>query len=428
MRVLSFWGGALSLLLHSTAATDWKCIPGNPIPFSLSADGEVQCWSLNHHTCYNNGDCQSTINSAPDAPDPLVCGAMHQKAYGYTGYDYGPEHWCNFAKDALVPVWKCLEDVDATLGPWANSPMSLDANGDVQCWSNNGRECYVAPEGCKATITSGAKPLSKMVCGCDILSKFGNTGYDQGPRSFCNFAQKALNASPPNLPCTPPSAVCTFKDGDVIGLQADTGEFVGRCNGCLRKPRTTWDVILLGPLSYSTKWTVRNIPHIGKITLVLDTGAYLGRCHGCAGEATLPDQAFAVPPSGINYLVDPNVQWTCEEAGPDNRIALKGDMGTYLSRCHGCVPIIGGVPDAMFMHARDWRSNGPAQFTLHRLPSTPPTMLAVKSSHDNSVESVDEATVAGTVVIAVAGCVGVVVAAMTMHRRRNVRRQGFVRV
>ncbi|ETV74168.1 hypothetical protein H257_11134 [Aphanomyces astaci] len=290
---------------------------------------------------------------APDAPDPLVCGAMHQKAYGYTGYDYSPQHWCNFVKDALFPVWKCLEDADATLGPWANSSMSLDSNGELQCWSNDGRECYVAPEGCKATITSGAKPLSKMVCGCDIMSKFGNTRYDQGPRSFCNFAQKALNASPPNLPCTPPSTVCTFKDGDVIGLQADTGEFVGRCNGCLRKPRTTWDVILLGPLSYSTKWTVRNIPHTGRITLVLDTGAYLGRCHGCAGGATLPDQAFAVPPSGVNYLVDPNVQWTSEEAGPDNRIALKGDMGTYLSRCHGCVPIIGGVPDAMFMHARD---------------------------------------------------------------------------
>ncbi|RHY76543.1 hypothetical protein DYB38_014218, partial [Aphanomyces astaci] len=183
-------------------------------------------------------------------------------------------YWRNWLRTAqfslvreFVPVWKCLEDADATLGPWANSPMSLDANGDVQCWSNNGRECYVPPEGCKATITSGAKPLSKMVCGCDILSKFGNTGYDQGPRSFCNFAQKALNASPPNLPCTPPSAVCTFKDGDVVGLQADTGEFVGRCNGCLRKPRTTWDVILLGPLSYSTKWTVRNIPHTGRITL-----------------------------------------------------------------------------------------------------------------------------------------------------------------
>ncbi|RHY93261.1 hypothetical protein DYB35_008190 [Aphanomyces astaci] len=189
----------------------------------------------------------------------------------------------------------------------------------------------------------------------------------------------------------------------------------------------TWDVILLGPLSYSTKWTVRNKPHTGRITLVLDTGAYLGRCHGCAGGATLPDQAFAVPPSGVNYLVDPNVQWTREEAGPDNRIALKGDMGTYLSRCQSCVPIIGGVPDAMFMHARDWWSNGPAQFTLHRLPSTPQTMLAVKSSHDNSVESVDEATVAGTVMI-VAVCVGVVVAAMTMHRRSRVRRQGFVRV
>ncbi|OQR86306.1 hypothetical protein THRCLA_22973, partial [Thraustotheca clavata] len=28
-------------------------------------------------------------------------------------------------------------------------------------------------------------------------------------------------------------ATCSFNDGDLIALQADTGKFVARCNGCI---------------------------------------------------------------------------------------------------------------------------------------------------------------------------------------------------
>ncbi|KAF0685482.1 hypothetical protein As57867_022567, partial [Aphanomyces stellatus] len=136
---------------------------------------------------------------------------------------------------------------------------------------------------------------------------------------------------PPPYPVIP-SAACTFVDGDVLSLQADSGKYLDRCNNCVPKgayPDSS-TVHVTNPASESWgTWKVFNVGN-GKIALRGDAGNYLARCNGCAPGAAYPDQAFV----HVSDWHDKGwAQWTCYDAG-NGKIALQADTGKYLARCN----------------------------------------------------------------------------------------------
>ncbi|KAF0683663.1 Aste57867_24308 [Aphanomyces stellatus] len=60
---------------------------------SISADGNVQCWSLDGIKCAWNNGCDYLVQNTQGFKTPLVCGCMHLAIYGETGYD-STKHWC----------------------------------------------------------------------------------------------------------------------------------------------------------------------------------------------------------------------------------------------------------------------------------------------------------------------------------------------
>ncbi|KAF0696315.1 hypothetical protein As57867_012875, partial [Aphanomyces stellatus] len=163
----------------------------------------------------------------------------------------------------------------------------------------------------------------------------------------------------------PPSSVCTFVDGDVLTLQADSGKYLDRCNNCVPKgayPDSS-TVHVTNPASESWgTWKVFNTGS-GKIALQGDAGKYLSRCQGCAPNgAAYPDQAFV---HASDWRDNPPAQWTCIDVG-GGKIALRADSGNYLARCNNCIPGAAYV-DQTFVHVSDWRGKDWAQWTVRDL-------------------------------------------------------------
>ena len=69
----------------------YACIPNVTTPVKINMKGNVECMSTDGSNCYW-GQCPST--TVPKGIKPLVCGDMHKKVYGITGYDT-PGHWCS---------------------------------------------------------------------------------------------------------------------------------------------------------------------------------------------------------------------------------------------------------------------------------------------------------------------------------------------
>ncbi len=78
------------------------------------------------------------------------------------------------------PDWKCFN----------GSPLSINAAGDVQCWSDNAKDCVWGwGDQCQAklasALASGAdKLIQPLVCGAAHNAIYGKTGYDD-PKHWC---------------------------------------------------------------------------------------------------------------------------------------------------------------------------------------------------------------------------------------------------
>ncbi|OQR97370.1 oxidoreductase [Achlya hypogyna] len=143
---------------------------------------------------------------------------------------------------------------------------------------------------------------------------------------------------------------CCFKDGDVISLKSDTGNFVGRCNNCIWNEAYDDSAFVHVPSPNSApwaQWTVVNTGN-GKIALRADTGKFLARCNNCAPWAAYPDEAFV---HVKDWTKAPWAQWTCKEAG-NGKIGLQADSGSYLARCNNCVGA--AYSNAAFVHAKSF--------------------------------------------------------------------------
>lgn len=82
----------------SIAAERWqeRTFPppnGGRLVFAITAGGNPECASYDGRSCLwgqSIGDIDFT------KVRPLVCGPVHRKLYGVTGYE-DPNHWCNLA-------------------------------------------------------------------------------------------------------------------------------------------------------------------------------------------------------------------------------------------------------------------------------------------------------------------------------------------
>ncbi|EQC35232.1 hypothetical protein SDRG_07460 [Saprolegnia diclina VS20] len=162
------------------------------------------------------------------------------------------------------------------------------------------------------------------------------------------------------------SAACTFNDGDLITVQADTGKLLARCNGCVPNGANPDSAFFHVSTSTGNPWAVWKVTNTGngKLALQADSGNFLARCNNCAPGAAYPDEAFV---HVKDWRTGPWAQWTCVDAG-NGKIAFQADSGNYLARCNNCVSG-GAYPDAAFVHVNAYTSGPWAQFTVNRLPS-----------------------------------------------------------
>jgi hypothetical protein len=102
------------------------CIPGLTSPFRINAKGNPECLSTNAADCYwGTVSCTSKQvydSSAIANIKPLACGAGHKAAWGRTGYEDGPEHWCNKVLAFEEPG--CMTNGQVNFCPSINTPCT----------------------------------------------------------------------------------------------------------------------------------------------------------------------------------------------------------------------------------------------------------------------------------------------------------------
>ncbi|MGK7922358.1 MAG: hypothetical protein AB4080_20365 [Trichodesmium sp.] len=145
----------------------------------------------------------------------------------------------------------------------------------------------------------------------------------------------------------------SFPRGKVALQVADTRTYMARCRGCQET---------LGSTPIPDTVTLRdgyNVGHAqftvvpvgaGKIALMADTGKYVGRCNGCIEKGAVPDFLVIFHDNPNN----PNVQFT-PELLPNGNYALKSNTGKYVSRCNGCSPTAiekGVTQDTVTVHQK----------------------------------------------------------------------------
>lgn len=104
---------------------------------------------------------------APKEATPVVTGAAPTASQG-----------------AATP-WKCVKGFTA--------PMRKDARGDVQCMSNNHKDCvWKADEAqCQAAATTPVTPLDPLTCGDGHKAAWGGPGYDN-PDHWCSKVKRLI--------------------------------------------------------------------------------------------------------------------------------------------------------------------------------------------------------------------------------------------
>ncbi|KAF0714438.1 hypothetical protein As57867_003854, partial [Aphanomyces stellatus] len=201
----------------TTPISKWSCVNGFSFPMKIASDGNIECWSNNGRECYVSANCAAVASSNTKPPTTLVCGCKLLALLGYTGYN-DPNHWCNAGKTALgasppnevctsvptttiatpipsttpIPQWTCIKGLA--------SPMKIASDGNIECWSNDGKNCAWNVN-CDALVASNTEPKAPLVCGCKHLAVWGSTGYNNATH-WCNMAKAALGASPTNEACT----------------------------------------------------------------------------------------------------------------------------------------------------------------------------------------------------------------------------------
>ncbi|DBA01633.1 TPA: hypothetical protein N0F65_011389 [Lagenidium giganteum] len=127
-------------------------------------------------------DCNNLVASDSFSPaQPLSCGQNHMEMWGSTGYtDSG--HWCSRAAKILPesPGWVCFPEVLV--------PLRVNHAGDVECMSDNRRDCFWQQSfsDCQRLADNAPLGLIPLVCGSAHNTEYGGTGYDT-PGHWCQM-------------------------------------------------------------------------------------------------------------------------------------------------------------------------------------------------------------------------------------------------
>ena len=82
---------------------DWSCKGRLNSPARLSKQGDTMCYSLNAKDCITSHPtaCNKMKQNPPPHLKPLVCGEMHMKKWGVTGYEE-VGHWCRTTRNIML--------------------------------------------------------------------------------------------------------------------------------------------------------------------------------------------------------------------------------------------------------------------------------------------------------------------------------------
>ncbi|KAF0683873.1 Aste57867_24099 [Aphanomyces stellatus] len=182
---------------------------------------------------------------------------------------------------------------------------------------------------------------------------------------------------------------CIDVGGGKVALQADSGNYLARCNSCEAggaypdsatvhvtayqgKPWAQWALTDLTPqksppplpaptpvvLPPPTQGSACYVKDGDVVTLQSDTNNFLARCNGCIYGESYTDSAFIHVPSPVNA---PWANWKVYNTGT-GKLVFQSDSGNYLARCNGCAPGA-AVTDQAFVHVTDWHNKSWAQWT-----------------------------------------------------------------
>lgn len=159
------------------------------------------------------------------------------------------------------------------------------------------------------------------------------TGYVEKNRSncgdgaCCRAGYKAYCCPPATVP---PPASCAPPVGTKIALKADTGSFYTRCNSCQKSADGKVPDTVTVHASTATGPAVFTVVDAknGRVGLKADNGKYVARCNGCiVGAPADMLTVHAIQPSPITF-----------EKLANGKCVLKLDNGKYAGRCNGCTP------------------------------------------------------------------------------------------
>ncbi|WP_147332862.1 fascin domain-containing protein [Archangium gephyra] len=167
--------------------------------------------------------------------------------------------------------------------------------------------------------------------------------------------------------------------GSKVALKADTGAFMARCGDC--QPSTTPPVagVIVPDIVAANATRADAGPFTlfevvdaggGKIGLKADTGKYMSRCNQCIVQGTIEDFATVHAPGAT----PPSISQFTPELLSNGKVAFKADTGNYLARCRNCSPRI-NTPDTVGIHVTDARSKPAAQWTVVRQGASPGDIL-----------------------------------------------------
>jgi hypothetical protein len=289
---------------------------------------------------------------------------------------------CQKTVDNKFPDTVTTHAKDAA-GAYSQFELVPAGNGKVALKSDNGK--FVAR--CNNCIVGGAKPDFVTVHADSAsqpyaqftIERLNNGKYalktDTGKYvARCNGCSPGAaypntvtaHATDPNKEAYAQWTIApVFPKGQKIALQADTGLYFARCNGCQKTVNNKFpDTITVHMKTATEAYDQFEVVEAsgGKISLKSDTGKYVARCNGCIVGGKQPD-VLAV------HVDDPAAAYA--QFKPvllnNGKWALESDTGKYVARCNGCSPG-SAQPDTVTVHATDPNKEAYAQWNITSVP------------------------------------------------------------
>ena len=176
----------------------WLCneVTGLKTGIKLSKNGDVQCLSKNGKDCVwgdlGNKLCKKIQHCSKTRKrmKKLTCGKEHAKIWGHTGYNFPTGHWCKkgFAFYFYTGHWLCKSRTGIA------TPVRLADNGDIECLSNDRRNCFWNVDNsqqCDKTITKYGNKNRNLRCGKHHRRLYRMSGYRRRGH-WCSATHKSV--------------------------------------------------------------------------------------------------------------------------------------------------------------------------------------------------------------------------------------------